>query len=93
MWDLITKYDLETIDFLKVDIEGSEFDLFNSDIGWLSRVKKIAMEVHLEFGDITELASKLESRGFAVWLLDNDGHVVEQIEEQTSGYIFAKRNL
>jgi|688.fasta_scaffold194382_2 FkbM family methyltransferase len=41
-------FQLETIDFLKVDIEGGEFDLIDATpVEILSRVKKISMEVHV----------------------------------------------
>lgn len=40
-------YNLNYIDFLKMDIEGSEYDIFNSiDKNLLYRIKKIALETH-----------------------------------------------
>jgi FkbM family methyltransferase len=90
MDDLIIRHSIKLVNFLKIDIEGSEFDLFNGDISWLMSVEKIAMEVHLEFGDIVGLVTKLKDKGFDVWLVDNDQHIVDEIEG-SSGYIFAKR--
>lgn len=43
---LMQQYGLQTIDLLKIDIEGSEKLLLSSDTGWLSAVKYIVMEVH-----------------------------------------------
>jgi FkbM family methyltransferase len=40
-------YKLDYIDFLKVDIEGGEYDIFRDiDKNILSKIKKIAIEVH-----------------------------------------------
>lgn len=90
MSDLIARYSLETVNFLKIDIEGSEFDLFNGEIDWLSHIEKIAMEVHLEFGDVRTLVEILEASGFSIWLVDNDQNIVDSIQGKC-GYLFAKR--
>ncbi len=91
MEDLLREKGLGTVDFLKVDIEGSEYDLIRNSSGWLPKVKLIAMEVERNYGDPKELAGILERAGFTVWILDNDLAEVKEITE-TSGYIFAKRN-
>jgi hypothetical protein len=40
-------YNLDKINFLKIDIEGSEYDIFkNIDKNILSRIEKIAIETH-----------------------------------------------
>jgi len=45
--DIFDLYDLNYIDFLKVDIELSEYDIFESiDKNILHRIKKIAIETH-----------------------------------------------
>ena len=49
MTEIFRLHGLEKIDFLKIDIEGSEFDLFINNNEWLKNVDKIAMEVHQEF--------------------------------------------
>jgi len=93
-YDLIKKYNLRQVDFLKVDIEGSEFDLFTGDISWLAIVKRIAMEVHLDCGDVNKLSSILEKAGFEVWLVDNDRQVVRDLtrnSQQIAGYLFARK--
>jgi FkbM family methyltransferase len=48
---LMEKYGMETIDILKIDIEGSEKEIFGaaSDISFLDSVKCIAIEIHDEF--------------------------------------------
>jgi len=47
--DFIFEYSIEKIDYLKIDIEGAEFDLFESiDENYLeNNIKKIIMEIHV----------------------------------------------
>lgn len=86
---LLREHGVGVVNFLKVDIEGSEFDLFFNDNGWLSRVERIAMEVHLQFGDAGALSALLDGRGFDVVLLDNRQRVVTRLEG-AGGYLFAR---
>ena len=45
--DIFNLYNLDKIDFLKIDIEGSEYDIFKDiDKNILSKIKKIAIEAH-----------------------------------------------
>ena len=49
---LMEKNQFETIDILKIDIEGSEKEVFtgsNADVSFLSKTKCIAIEIHDEF--------------------------------------------
>lgn len=89
---------VEWVDFLKIDIEGSEFDLFEKEMDSFSIVKYIAMEVHTPFivhgievpaGDINRLRRLFEQVGFRVWLVDVNQKVVGEIKGQ-AGYLFAK---
>lgn len=44
---LVNKYDLNQIDFLKMDCEGAEFDImYNTSKQSLAKISKIAMECH-----------------------------------------------
>jgi FkbM family methyltransferase len=57
------------IDYLKIDCEGSEYDIvFNLPASWFRRIRQIGMEVHAVDASRTSRAMKafLESRGFAV---------------------------
>jgi FkbM family methyltransferase len=90
MRDVLQRGAIDRIDFLKVDIEGSEFGLLSGDVSWLDCVRRIAMEVHCGFGDPHALARCLEARGFTVQFLDNGGRSVEMLTE-SSGYLFARR--
>jgi FkbM family methyltransferase len=90
MRDVFERGGIGRIDFLKVDIEGSEFDLFAADLEWIGRVQRIAMEVHCTFGDSAVLARCLGEHGFVVSLVDNRGDIVASFTE-LSGYLFARR--
>jgi FkbM family methyltransferase len=43
---LMERYTLSSIDLLKIDIEGSETELFRGDTSWLDFVNAIAIEFH-----------------------------------------------
>ncbi|MDO8557241.1 MAG: FkbM family methyltransferase [Candidatus Jorgensenbacteria bacterium] len=96
--ELLEKNGVRDVDFVKIDIEGSEFDLFKHEIDSFANVKLISMEAHTPFmvhgnevscGDIQELKSIFEHAGFKVWLVDVNGRVVKEIKGQ-AGYLFAK---
>lgn len=44
--DLIAEFGVEQIDLLKVDIEGSEKEVFRDSTSWIERVGTIAIELH-----------------------------------------------
>ncbi len=88
--ELTEEHHVEWIDLMKVDIEGSEFELLTEDAAWLGRVDRIAMEVHPPHGSVAELARVLEGHGFDVRLLDNDGAKTEAVTGPT-GFLFARR--
>lgn len=44
---LMEQYDMSYLDILKVDIEGSELEVFSAgETGWIDRVRMIAIELH-----------------------------------------------
>ncbi|MBC6112174.1 FkbM family methyltransferase [Pedobacter fastidiosus] len=76
---LINQYNIQTIDILKIDIEGAERYLFENDeetAFFLSRTKCIAIEIHDEYESREMITSKLLKNGFK---LQNSG-------ELTMGY-------
>ncbi len=92
MMELLAKHHVDQLDFLKVDIEGSEFDLFQSGGQWLRKVRRIAMEVHTRFGSVSDLQGIIKSQGMAVELRDSDLCVVSHLPpEAEGGYLFATR--
>jgi len=64
---LMARHHLERVDFLKLDIEGAEYQIFSGDLSWLSRVRRVAMEAHGGYGDPTALAERFKNEGFQVY--------------------------
>ena len=57
---------LQFVDFIKMDIEGAEIDIFKSDLNWLKKIKSIKVEVHnKEHFDF--IFSQLIINGFNTW--------------------------
>ena len=81
----------EQVDFLKADIEGSEFALFSGEAAWLKKVKRIAMEVHAEHGDVQELAKFLRDRSFTTIITDLEKRPVRELRDEM-GFIYAIRS-
>lgn len=62
--DYIAKVGL--CDFLKCDVEGSEYDFITPFALWLRAVRRISLEYHGVWSDGEQLATTLESHGFQV---------------------------
>jgi FkbM family methyltransferase len=64
MNDLILK--MPQIDILKIDIEGSEFEIINesTNCDWLLNIKVIAIEVHPKLGNSANIFKSIISYGF-----------------------------
>jgi FkbM family methyltransferase len=63
---LISRFNLETVGFLKLDIEGAEYDLFLEHTAWLRKVRRIALEAHSRFGNPHVIVNSLKDAGFCV---------------------------
>jgi FkbM family methyltransferase len=72
--DIIKQYDLDFIDFLKIDIEGGEASVFSlqSNMEWLKKVRVIALEIHDEFNCRINIQNILTKFGFD---LSNSGEL------------------
>ena len=64
--ELIAHAKLDKIDFLKCDIEGSEFGLLRGPSRILEMTRKIACEVHAFAGDPEELLEHVRAAGFEI---------------------------
>lgn len=75
-------------DFLKVDIEGGEYDLLcGCDAATLSAIGRISAEVHpADPGRLVALVAKLEASGFAVRVAPSPVH-------RGQGLLFAQRGV
>lgn len=66
--DVFTKHNIKEVDFMKIDCEGSEYQiLLNAEDALLKKIKNIAMEWH-EFTGYTkyDLVKRLKKAGFDV---------------------------
>jgi FkbM family methyltransferase len=62
--ELIERAQLTSIDFLKCDIEGSEFELLTPQSRLLAMSKQVAIELHTWGGDINAFCDMLVGLGF-----------------------------
>jgi FkbM family methyltransferase len=71
--EIFTNGKIDHCDFLKIDIEGGEYDFFDGipeDL-W-KKIDRIAMETHPMKGrEPLELSNRLEQNGFCVWKRDD----------------------
>jgi hypothetical protein len=75
------------VDFLKVDIEGAEFELFKQLP--FEKIERMTIEVHPEHGNPTELVNKLRSHSFRTITCDSAFRLTEVPER--IDYIYAQR--
>lgn len=71
---IIADSGFETVDLLKVDIEGAEVELFKGDVSWLRRVGAIAIEFHGDSRRASDFDRIMSDYGFAID--DRDRHTV-----------------
>ncbi|MDQ6901851.1 MAG: FkbM family methyltransferase [Bacteroidota bacterium] len=66
---LLAKYALEEIDFIKMDVEGAEQAIFDSDadMSFLDKVKVLAIEIHDEFNTRDNIYKILKEKNFIVF--------------------------
>jgi FkbM family methyltransferase len=69
----LDEYGLDRIDFLKCDIEGSEFGLLTEDSPLLARTKQLAIELHDWGGDRPAFLEMLRRLGFDVRVVRESG--------------------
>jgi len=84
--EIMQKNNLAAVDFLKIDIEGSEFGLFEK-ISCLEKIRYLTMEVHHDYGDVSKIINKLKEYGFRLILCDNYCDITSKIE--AINYIYA----
>ncbi len=71
--EFIELNNLNRIDFLKCDIEGSEFD-FITDTSLLQITQQLAVEIHDHAGNRNEFIEKLVRLGFKLGPIKDDGN-------------------
>ncbi len=76
----------QPVDFVKIDIEGGEFELFKSTEyvdSWLPFVKVLAIEIHPEVGDPNIILIHLQRLNFKLYL---SGELVIAIQNKNNVY-------
>jgi hypothetical protein len=83
---------LNEVDFVKCDIEGSEYDLITRNNSWLPKVKWLAVELHNPNRN-PELVDAFRNRGFEVVFTDSNNNRCEPDNVGTlrMGYLYAAR--
>jgi hypothetical protein len=85
MHELFDSHGLQHVDLVKIDIEGSEFELFQNS-NWLRRVKFLSMEVHPTHGDVRLIAEGLATNGFVSVFADENLRRLPKIQGATFVY-------
>lgn len=86
----------QTIDLLKIDIEGAELNVLNECENELSRVKNLALEVHThpkEQQKLSEIFAILEKNGFRYHLHDINRRVSPLINRESKGLFDCQANI
>jgi hypothetical protein len=86
---LFRKHHMDQVDFLKMDIEGSEFALFEDHEAWLPRVKAMSMEIHLDYGSVDGVLQLLRNNGFEVYYQNRASGRPQAMDR--IGFLFARR--
>ena len=84
--EILNEFKLNQVDFLKIDIEGAEFDLFSDQD--LYKIKCIAMELHPNFGSIKKIEEKLNYNGFETILTNMDFTVSNNYQTNELMYLY-----
>jgi FkbM family methyltransferase len=79
--DILTTAKMESVDLLKVDIEGAEVQMFQGSVEWLSRVNAIAIEFHNDSRVASDFDAKVKAYGFNI--TEADGHTIFAAKVQT----------
>jgi hypothetical protein len=84
--ELLQRHNIELVDLIKMDIEGSEFTLFDS-ADWLQRVNAISMEVHPLYGNPNDILESITRHGFTYAIADGNLQRVE--DARHANFIYA----
>jgi len=93
--DIFEENQIQFCDFLKLDCEGSEFEiLLSTPPKYLSRILTISLEFHDHLTGHThlELLDYLTRNGFAVEVLSSDGPYGILAAQQSSSHVDQKHN-
>lgn len=80
--DVFEDHRIDACDFLKIDVEGAEFDILESEPSLLPRIGKIALEYHNTLR-MKRLLPLLERHGFQVRVAPNP-------DQEEHGFLYAR---
>jgi hypothetical protein len=86
--EIMARYRMDRIGFLKCDIEGAEFDIFLRNNRFLGRVDAVAVELHQAHGEPERIRQALADYGLVAWVTDQFGR---RVAMKQGHYLFAKR--
>ncbi len=90
MEDLLQRHNVEGIDFVKMDIEGSEFALFES-ADWLKGVKALSMEIHPTHGNPSQVLETLRHHDFLYTIADENLNRISDVTH--ANFIYAWKDI
>ncbi len=85
---ILQRHSLDHIDFIKMDIEGSEFALFDAP-SWLERVDTLTVEIHSKYGNPASILEALSKRNFD--FIAADENLVRVDSPRDAGFVYAWR--
>jgi FkbM family methyltransferase len=86
--EIMERHDMHSISFLKMDVEGAEFSVFENPSRWIGALRNLAMEVHPKAGEPTRIAECLSRNGFEVMTCDAE---LRPCSATQANYIYASR--
>ncbi|HSX12822.1 MAG TPA: FkbM family methyltransferase [Chlamydiales bacterium] len=75
---IMKENNLDKIDFLKMDVEGAEADIFSDHLEWLDHCKNISMEIHYGMAKVGFIPDLLRSKGFQCILTNLSGQPISE---------------
>lgn len=89
MNELLDQHSIDRVSLLKMDIEGSEYDLFKHP-EWLDRIDVLCMEIHPEWGRVQDVLDTLTAKGFKHTARTHT--FAEVTDPQQAEFVYARRN-
>lgn len=86
-------YGIDFFDLVKIDIEGSEFLLFNQNLNWLEKIGALTMEVHPDHGNPILLINALKKYGFIYKIANQNLSLTNKLNEANFIYAWKKKEI
>jgi hypothetical protein len=88
--DLLQRYQIQSVDLMKIDIEGAEFALFEA-CKWLRKVQAITMEVHPQHGNPQQILDQIAQYEFAYVIADENLKIVTNPKQASFIYAYKSK--